>query len=123
MRLRITLLSLLISLPVYAENSPENLTGEYQCTSKNATQTLNCKMRLTATEETYSNYAECDDGTSYQGTGIYDQARHTLALAAVNSKLSTDIGVAMLTIKKKGVIDFKWANLNSDKVNMMVCKH
>lgn len=122
MRLRITLLALLISVPAYAAKFPENLTGEYQCASKDATQTLNCKMRLTAAKETYSNYAECDDGSSYQGTGIYDQDKQMLALAASNTKLSTDVGVAILTIKKAGLITFKWANLNSDKVNVMVCK-
>lgn len=122
MRLRTTLILLFICLPTYAENVSGNLTGEYQCISKNTDATLNCKMRLTANNETYSNYAVCNDGSSYRGTGIYDQEKHILALAAANTKSSTDIGVAILHIKKLGQIDFKWANLNSDKVNLMECK-
>lgn len=122
MRLLTTLLLLFISLPTYAGNVSANLTGEYQCISKNTDATLNCKMQLTANNETYSNYAVCDDGSSYRGTGIYDKEKHTVALAAVNTKSATDIGVAILTVKKPGLIDFKWANLNSDKVNLMECK-
>jgi hypothetical protein len=102
---------------------PDIISGNYDCrgTEFDTKKPFQCKMRLIKTGMTYENDAQCDDGSVYKGTGIYNKTKQILAIIAVNPKASQETGVALVDVNKNGSLTSVWTYLNKTTLGHTDC--
>ncbi len=119
--LQLSILFLMMNTPVFAASS--NLQGTYHCKSPEVgtDKIYTGTMTLKKTGDTYTTNSKFNDGSSYKGTGIYDEKKHLLATAAINLADANEIGVGLNTIEKDGSMTVKWTYLNRTDVATAHC--
>lgn len=118
-------ISLLIMLNsvAYASSYPKNLEGFYECngTEVDTKEGFTCTMTMQKTNQTYAIKSNCNDNTSYVGTGIYDQEKHVLALVFVNPKKAEETGVVIADVKQNNELHSTWTYLQKTTVAHGFC--
>jgi hypothetical protein len=107
----------------YAKPYPSSLEGTYDCNSVEVDTGENYKgvSIVKKTGQTYAVKSTFTDGSSYIGTGIYDQQKHNFSLAFINPKNAEETGVAVAEVKKNNAMTSTWTYLNKTNVGHATC--
>lgn len=113
----------ILSLNAFAVGT-ESLHGIYDCKGHEigTNEAYTCRMNIKKTGETYTSAANCSDGNSYHGTGIYDKNSHQLSTGFINPKKSEETGVCVSTIKAQGELVSTWTYVGKTSVAHTTCK-
>lgn len=114
---------LICNTHTYASAYPANLEGIYDCNSIEVGTNENFKgvMTLKRTGQTYSIKSTFNDGSSYIGTGIYNQLKHSFSLVFVNPSKSEETGIAVADVKRNYAMTSTWTYLNKEIVAHSTC--
>lgn len=114
--------ALLISVNSFASGAT-NLDGKYDCAGNEVgtNAAFKCEMLIKRTGDTYPSSATCDDGNSYRGNGIYDQASKRLSTGFINPKKAEETGVAVTEIKDDGTLVTDWTYLDKTTIGHTKC--
>lgn len=107
----------------YAAEYPINIEGAYECMGNEVgtNEAFKCQMTIQRTGETYASKANCSDGNSYRGTGIYDKNLHRLSTGFINPKKSEETGVSVTEVKKDGSLLAAWTYLDNTLIGHTKC--
>jgi|GEM_PF-6472558 len=116
-------MALLISSVAFASKSASNIEGAYECMGNEVgtNEAFNCQMTIKKTGDTYASTANCSDGNSYRGTGIYDKSIHRLSTGFINPKKSEETGVSVTVIKADGSLTSEWTYLDKEIIGRTKC--
>lgn len=99
------------------------LEGRYTCQSieVGTHQLYTGNVTLRKTGDTYTINSKFNDGSTYQGTGIYDPKNRILAVAAINPENSHETGLSLNKIHQDGSITGKWTYLHRNDISTSRC--
>ena len=116
-------MTLLVSSAAFSSQATNNLEGNYECVGSevNTHETFTCQMTIKKTGFTYASTANCTDGNSYRGTGIYDKNSHRLSTGFINPKKAEETGVSVTRVKTNGSLITEWTYLDKTAVGHTKC--
>ena len=102
---------------------PANLSGTYDCNSTgiDSSEKYHGTMKIKKTDQTYSIESYFDDGSSYMGTGIYDQVKHSFAVVFANTQNPTVVSLGIADVKKNYSMITSWTFINKTSVGSSTC--
>lgn len=101
----------------------QNIEGKYNCAGIDIEKqaAFKCELSLTKTVQTYAGEVNCNDGTTYTSTGIYNPEKNSISLVSVNPKDPKETGVAVVTVNKNGSLNSVWTYLGKTTVGHTHC--
>ncbi len=114
---------LFLAMNSFANASSANIEGAYVCKSIEigSHQLYTADAILKKTGEVYSVDSKFNDGSTYHGTGIYDNKKHVLAIVAINPNNPNETGVSIDDVHANGSIEGKWTYLGKTEIGKVTC--
>lgn len=99
-----------------------DIEGKYDCAGTEIDQVgFTCEMQVKKTGETYAFKVDCNDGSNYISTGIYQPDKQQLSIVSINPKNKTETGVAAVEIKPDGSMESVFTYLHKTTLGHTHC--
>jgi hypothetical protein len=106
-----------------AAHYPANLEGKYDCTGTETDNKSHFKgvVTIKKTGQTYTMSSTFDDGTSYTGIGLYDQAKHVFSNAAIDPKKPDELAISISDVNQDKSLKSTFTYANSTAIGYSNC--
>lgn len=123
MNIRLFTALFFLSSSCFASLYAINLSGNYLCKGHEVDthSPFICTMNLQKTGETFQGISQCNDGTSYRGTGIFDERAQRFSAVFINLKNANETGICMAVVNPDGSLRSTWTYLDKTTTAQTVC--